>query len=101
MASFRFGRYVPAVTFATLKTGIDGLDGILAGGIRYPDDAAVFLCLAGGPGTGKTLLALEMVVRAWLSADDGSTFLYYSVEHSPESIHKKLEADFDWFRLGA
>lgn len=29
-----------------------------------------------------------MVVRAWLSADDGSTFLYYSVEHSPESIHR-------------
>jgi KaiC/GvpD/RAD55 family RecA-like ATPase len=85
----------------TLKTGIDGLDGILGGGIRYPDDAAVFLCLAGGPGTGKTLLALEMVVRAWLQAEDGSTFLYYSVEHSPESIHKKLEADFDWFRTGA
>jgi KaiC/GvpD/RAD55 family RecA-like ATPase len=101
VATSPFRWYVAQVTFATLKTGIDGLDGILAGGIRYPDDAAVFLCLAGGPGTGKTLLALEMVVRAWLGAEDGSTFLYYSVEHSPESIYKKLEADFDWFRLGA
>ncbi len=87
-----------AVTFATLKTGIDGLDGILGGGIRYPDDAAVFLCLAGGPGTGKTLLALEMVVRCWLGDTEGATFLYYSVEHTPDSIHKKLEHDFDWFR---
>jgi KaiC/GvpD/RAD55 family RecA-like ATPase len=89
------------VTFALLKTGIDGLDGILAGGIRFPDDGAAFLCIAGGPGTGKTLLALEMAVRAWLDAEDGATFLYYSVEHSPESIHKKLASDFDWFRSGA
>ncbi len=89
------------MTFATLKTGIDGLDGILAGGIRYPDDAAAFVCIAGGPGTGKTLLALEMIVRAWLDAEPGSTFLYYSVEHSPESIHKKVASDFDWFRSGS
>ncbi|MBL8751995.1 MAG: AAA family ATPase [Planctomycetes bacterium] len=86
------------MTFATLKTGIDGLDGILAGGIRYPDDAAVFLCIAGGPGTGKTLLALELIVRAWFGCTDGATFLYYSVEHGPDSIRKKLEHDFDWFR---
>lgn len=83
--------------FAYLKTRIDGLDGILAGGIRYPEDAAAFVCLAGGPGTGKTLLALEMVTRAFLNGEDGSTYLYYSVEHSPESIHSKIEADFDWF----
>jgi len=88
------------VTFATLKTGIDGLDGILGGGIRYPDDAAAFACIAGGPGTGKTLLALEMVVRAWLTATEG-TFLYYSVEHSPDSVEKKLAFDFDWFRSSA
>jgi KaiC/GvpD/RAD55 family RecA-like ATPase len=87
------------VSFTTLKTGIDGLDGILGGGIRYPDDAAAFVCIAGGPGTGKTMLALEMVVRAWLGESDG-TCLYYSVEHPPDSIEKKLASDFDWFRLG-
>ena len=85
------------MSFATLKTRIDGLDGILGGGIRYPDDSAVFLCLAGGPGTGKTLLALEIVVRAWLEGEDGAKFLYYSVEHTPESIHKKLASDFDFY----
>ncbi|MFK7742774.1 MAG: ATPase domain-containing protein, partial [Planctomycetota bacterium] len=88
------------MSFEILKTGIDGLDGILGGGIRYPDDGAAFACVAGGPGTGKTLLALEMVVRAWLSAADG-TFLYYSVEHTPDSIEKKLAHDFDWFRYAA
>jgi KaiC/GvpD/RAD55 family RecA-like ATPase len=88
------------VSFAILKTGIDGLDGILGAGIRYPADAAAFACIAGGPGTGKTLLALEMVVRAWLTAGDG-TFLYYSVEHSPDSIETKLRFDFDWFRSTA
>ena len=88
------------MSFATLKTGIDGLDGVLGGGIRYPDDAAAFVCVAGGPGTGKTLLALETVVRAWLAATDG-TFLYYSVEHTPDSIEKKLAFDFDWFEADA
>jgi KaiC/GvpD/RAD55 family RecA-like ATPase len=86
--------------FAYLKTGIDGLDGILAGGIRYPDDSAAFACIAGGPGTGKTLLALEMITRAFLDGEDGSTYLYYSVEHSPESLRRKIESDFDWFRRG-
>lgn len=85
------------MSFTNLKTGIDGLDGILGGGIRYPDDAAAFVCVAGGPGAGKTLLALEMVVRAWLTGEDG-TYLYYSVEHTPDSVEKKLSSDFDWFQ---
>ena len=89
-----------ARVFAYLKTGIDGLDGVLAGGIRYPEDAATFVCIAGGPGTGKTLLALEMIARAFLDGEDGDTYLYYSVEHTPESLHKKIESDFDWFRRG-
>lgn len=101
MATVPVDSYPAGVSFATLKTGIDGLDGILGGGIRYPDDSAVFLCLAGGPGTGKTLLALELVVRAWLEGEDGATFLYYSVEHTPESLEKKLAEDFDWFGADA
>ena len=87
--------------FDILRTGIDGLDAILAGGIRYPADTAAFVFVTGGPGTGKSLLGLEMVVRAWLAGHDGATFLYYSVEQSPESMHKKLESDFDWYRMPA
>lgn len=89
------------MSFVTLRTGIDGLDGILGGGIRYPEGDAAFVCIAGGPGTGKTLLALELVVRAWLEDKTGATFLYYSVEHTPDGLHKKLASDFDWFRSKA
>jgi hypothetical protein len=87
--------------FSTLRTGIDGLDAILAGGIRYPTDSAAFVFLTGGPGSGKTVLALELVARAWLGGPDGSTCLFYSVEHTPESLHRKLEHDFGYYGYDA
>jgi len=83
--------------FDTLKTGIDGLDAILGGGIRFPEGNAAFLFVTGGPGTGKTLLALEMVCRAWLGGEDGTTYLFYSVEHSPETLYAKLKSDFEFY----
>ena len=83
--------------FETLITRIDGLDAILGGGIRYPADTAAFVFITGGPGTGKTLLALEMVARAWLEGEDGTTCLYYSVEQSPTNLAQKLATDFDWY----
>lgn len=84
--------------FDVLKTGIDGLDAILGGGIRYPTGSAAFVFVTGGPGSGKTVLTLELAVRAWLEAPDGATCLYYSVEHSPDSLRTKLEHDFDYYR---
>lgn len=83
--------------FDILKTGIDGLDAILCGGVRFPAQTAAFAFITGGPGSGKTVLALEMVARAWLNGDDGSTCLYYSVEQSPDNLQQKLELDFDYF----
>lgn len=83
--------------FEVLKTGIDGLDALLGGGIRYPEGTAAFVFITGGAGSGKTLLALEMVARAWLSGEDGSIYLYYSVEQSPDNMHKKLESDFEYY----
>lgn len=83
--------------FHTLKTGIDGLDAILGGGIRYPKGSSCFVFVTGGAGSGKTVLALEMLTRAWLRAEDGATLLYYSVEHSPQTLHAKLAADFDFY----
>ncbi len=81
--------------FQTLKTGIDGLDAVLGGGIRYPEESSCFVFVTGGAGTGKTLLAMEMLTRAWLRADNGATLLYYSVEHSPQTLHAKLTEDYD------
>lgn len=83
--------------FSILKTHIDGLDAILGGGIRYPSDSTAFAFITGGPGTGKTLLALEMATRAWLHGEDGTTHLYYSVEHTPDSLLQKLEFDFEFY----
>ncbi|MCC6672511.1 MAG: hypothetical protein IT458_15710 [Planctomycetes bacterium] len=87
--------------FEILKTGIDGLDAILGGGLRYPGQTAAFVFITGGPGTGKSMLGLEMVSRAWLNGEDGSTCLYYSVEQTPDHVHAKLESDFDFFRVPA
>ncbi|MEZ5987996.1 MAG: ATPase domain-containing protein [Planctomycetota bacterium] len=84
--------------FSTIQTGIDGLDAILGGGIRFPSDSAAFMFVTGEPGAGKTLLGLEFLVRAWWSDDRGGrTFLFYSVEQSPKDLHKKLVEDFGGF----
>ena len=85
------------VVFDLLKTRIDGLDAVLGGGIRYPSDTAAFAFVTGGPGTGKSLLALEMVTRAWLATEEEATFLYYSVEQTPDNLAMKLKSDFDYF----
>lgn len=83
--------------FEFLKTGIDGLDAVLGGGIRYPASSSAFVFVTGGAGSGKTMMALEMLTRAWMSGAEGSTFLYYSVEHSPRNVVAKLSADFDYY----
>ncbi|GEM_PF-1766323 len=81
--------------FETLPTGIEELDLVLGGGVRYPRDAAAFIFLTGGPGTGKTILGLELTTRAWLSREEGDgVFLFYSVEQSPLDLQRKLESDF-------
>ncbi|MCA8943193.1 MAG: DUF2075 domain-containing protein, partial [Planctomycetes bacterium] len=87
--------------FDVLETGLDGLDSILAGGIRYPAGSAAFVFITGGAGSGKTVLTLELAVRAWLDAPDGATCLYYSVEHSPQNLFAKLEHDFDFYGIDA
>ncbi len=84
--------------FEILPTGIDGLDALLGGGIRYPEGTAAFLFVKGETGTGKTLLGLELLVRAWWSDDcGGRTFLFYSIEQSPTDLEKKLIHDFGNF----
>jgi len=84
--------------FEKLATGIDGLDALLGGGIRYPSDTAAFVFISGQAGTGKSLLGLELLVRAFTSDDEGGrTFLFYSIEQSPSDLYKKLIFDFGNF----
>ena len=81
--------------FETLKTGIKELDLILGGGLRYPKDSAAFAFITGGPGTGKTILGLEIMTRCWRAREEGGgLYLFYSVEQGPLELQRKLEYDF-------
>jgi circadian clock protein KaiC len=71
-----------------VKTGIAGLDALLADGI--PKGASVIV--AGGAGSGKTLLCLQILVNA---AKKGKKCLYMSFEESESKLKQHME-DFGW-----
>jgi len=60
-------------------TGIDGLDGILGGGIPISN----MVLVTGGSGTGKTTLAFEFLVRG---ASKGEKGLLITTVESPEKL---------------
>src|ERR1044071_2127703 len=65
---------------AKAPTGITGLDEITHGGL--PRGRPTLVC--GGAGCGKTLLALEFLVRGALEYDEPGVFL--SFEETPEEL---------------
>ena len=86
--------------YQRLKTCVDGLDLLLGGGLRCPDPGSVFLVILGGPGTGKTHLALELAVRTLGQATErGACHTYYSFDQNPGELHAKLRADFDFYGM--
>ncbi len=86
--------------YQRLPTSIDGLDLLLGGGLRCPRPGSVFMVILGGPGTGKTHLALELAVRTLASAEEpGACHIYYSLDQSPSELHAKLREDFDFYGL--
>ena len=83
-----------------IRTGIDGLDLILDGGLRHPAEGSLMIFVLGGPGSGKTHMALELTVRMLREAKGaGATHLYYGLDQAPEEIHAKLREDFDYYGL--
>ena len=64
---------------AKCVTGIDGLDGILGGGIPVSN----MVLVTGGSGTGKTTLAFEFLVRG---ASKGEKGLLITTVESPERL---------------
>ena len=70
-------------------TGIRGLDAILGGGI--PADRATLVL--GGPGAGKTVLAMQMLANAAISGNERGLFV--SFEESPEDLVGHLQG-FGW-----
>jgi len=86
----------PALTLqspAKVATGIPGFDEISYGGLR-PNRTTL---LMGGPGSGKTVFALQTLVNAARERDESGIFVAF------EETTRQLIADaagFDW-RLGA
>ena len=83
---------------------ISWLDRLFDGGIwvTNPKTRALTMLLTGPPGTGKSILALEMCYRLSLYPDyprrpDGLYCLYVSTENSAERIITKVRS-FDWER---
>ncbi len=73
-----------------VKTGISGLDGMLYGGI--PEGNQVVL--AGGPGSGKTLLSFEYLYR---NARAGATSVFFALEEEPERVLDNARVAFKDF----
>jgi circadian clock protein KaiC len=69
-------------------TGIDGLDDITNGGL--PRNRTTLL--AGGPGCGKTMLAMEFLVRG---AEAGEPGVFLAFEESAEELATNV-ASFGW-----
>ncbi len=72
-----------------LKSGIDGLDPLLGGGI--PTDSVVLI--SGSPGTGKTILALQFLAEG--ARKHGHRGLYVSFEEREDKIRDQAN-QFGW-----
>lgn len=77
-----------AISDGYIKTGILGLDKLLTDGI--PKGSSVLI--AGGAGSGKTILCLQMMANA---AKQGKKCLYMSFEESEERLKHHMK-DFRW-----
>ena len=67
-------------------TGIPGLDAVTAGGL--PRGRTTLLC--GGPGCGKTLMAMQFLVRGALDAGEPGVFVAF--EESPAELAQNVSS---------
>ncbi|MGB9703583.1 MAG: RAD55 family ATPase [Candidatus Micrarchaeia archaeon] len=70
-----------------IKTGIEGLDELLNGGI--PKGNQIFV--VGGPGTGKTLLCNEFLYHG---AENGENGVFFALEEPSSSVIKNVVETF-------
>ena len=74
-------------TMDRVKTGINGLDDLLNGGIPSQHHVALY----GGPGTGKTSFSFEFIYHG---AKEGESGIYITFEESPEDIVGNMKSTF-------
>jgi circadian clock protein KaiC len=76
------------------STGINGLDEITSGG--FPAGRPTLIC--GGPGSGKTLLAMEFLVRG--AVDYGEPGVFVTFEETEQDLHENVASlGFDLHEL--
>ena len=68
-----------------IKTGIPGLDELLKGGVRENSS----ILISGGPGTGKSILALQFIVEG---AKKGEPGLFISAEEDINSLKEDVKS---------
>jgi KaiC/GvpD/RAD55 family RecA-like ATPase len=73
-----------------IKTGIKGIDSMLNGGV--PEKNQVII--AGGPGSGKTLLSFEIIYRC---AKAGIPSAYIAFEEQPAQLIRNAKSAFGGF----
>ncbi len=72
-----------------IKTGMDGLDELLGGGIPHKHN--VLVC--GGPGTGKTTLCMQFLYQGAIHGEKG---MFISLEEEPNAIVDNLQSTYQW-----
>src|SRR5688572_5743661 len=86
----------PAARLPKAPTGIQGLDEITGGG--FPRGRPTLLC--GGAGCGKTLMAIEFIVRG--AVQHGEPGVLVTFEESPEELAQNVRSlGFDLDELAA
>jgi len=84
----------PIASLTKAPTGILGLDDILGGGL--PQGRPTLLC--GGPGCGKTLMAMEFLVRGAIDHDEPGVFMAFE-EGESELAQNLASLGFDLDQL--
>ncbi len=71
-----------------VPTGIVGLDRMLGGG--FPENSTIII--AGGPGSGKTILSVQFLMRGVMEGEDS---IFLSLGDTKERVQRSVEA-FKW-----
>lgn len=83
---------MPGVYIERLKTGVEGFDELISGGVPR----GFFVAVVGEPGTGKTVFSIHF---AWQGVLEGDKVVYVTTEESRESIIKQaLQFGMDFAR---